>query len=220
MKRFFALTLFLGLFLAVGAAGINAQRPRDPWVFHIVLDDKPNAVVAALHPQLWIAYDTWTASLYKAWNGDVNFQGAVYTGSHGPQPTSRGVPYYTEGAGPAWRVRWRGREIYPDPQWRGYRFENNLVVFQIEIRLEDGSLIRIDEIPEAVVESGSLGLVRFFRVVQAPPDAEISVALPVGALNYRHEVLGSIEQSGGVDWLVLQHERPTVITTYFDEAGD
>jgi hypothetical protein len=82
-----------------------ADRPRDPWVFRCVLDKNPRMVVIALHEHLWVAYDTTTCSLYKAWDGDVKFQGAVYDDIHGPQPETRGEVYDIKNFQMALRLR-------------------------------------------------------------------------------------------------------------------
>ena len=73
----------------------DIKRPREVWVFRSVLDEKPRMATAALDDNLWVSYDTQTATLYKAWSGGVSFDGAVYTTNHGPQPTSTGYAYFS-----------------------------------------------------------------------------------------------------------------------------
>ncbi|MBK7010171.1 MAG: hypothetical protein IPH36_16820 [Saprospiraceae bacterium] len=64
-----------------------------PWVFRSVLDWKPRVITMALHKDLWVAYSTENAALYKAWKGIVYFDGPVSTHAHGPQPISIGDGY-------------------------------------------------------------------------------------------------------------------------------
>ncbi len=45
------------------------ERPRDPWVFRSVLDERPRMITMALHKNMWSAYDTQKCGLYKAWQG-------------------------------------------------------------------------------------------------------------------------------------------------------
>ena len=71
----------------------DTTRPHDPWVFRSVLDWKPRVITMALHKDLWIAYSTENAALYKVWKGTVYFDGPVYTHAHGPQPISIGDAY-------------------------------------------------------------------------------------------------------------------------------
>ena len=66
----------------------NYDRPQDPWVFRSVLDSIPRIATVGLHDDMWVAYNTANCSVYKAWKGSVNFDGAVYTTVHGPQPSS------------------------------------------------------------------------------------------------------------------------------------
>jgi len=66
------------------------ERPYSPWVFRSVLDEQPRMITLALHDEVWAAYNTQDAALYKVWSGNVNFDGAVYTTAHGPQPVSIG----------------------------------------------------------------------------------------------------------------------------------
>ncbi|MBV6646936.1 MAG: hypothetical protein KI790_15875, partial [Cyclobacteriaceae bacterium] len=81
--------LFAGLLLVTACDNTQEKsRPLDVWVFRSVLDKQPRVVTAALHENLWVAYDTEQGLLHKAWKGGVNFDGAVYTTVHGPQPTS------------------------------------------------------------------------------------------------------------------------------------
>jgi cytochrome c len=69
-------------------------RPREAWVLRSVLDSKPRILSIALHNNLWLAYNTKTASLYKAWSGKINFNGPVYTSSHGHNPFQRVLPIW------------------------------------------------------------------------------------------------------------------------------
>ncbi|MFT5167349.1 MAG: cytochrome c, partial [Saprospiraceae bacterium] len=102
MKTFLKITSLLFLSILFLPACENSdetakentvQRPSNPWVFRSVLDIKPRMVTFALHDNLWAAYSTQTGALYKAWKGYVEFDGAVYTTAHGPQPTSVGDAY-------------------------------------------------------------------------------------------------------------------------------
>ena len=73
---------------SIADPSIGQNRPMEPWVFRSVLDKKPRMLTLAMNKDLFIAYDTKRGSLYKAWKGDVDLDGAVYTTYHGPQPTS------------------------------------------------------------------------------------------------------------------------------------
>jgi cytochrome c len=176
-------------------------RPHDPWVFRSVLDERPRIVTIALNDDMWIAYDTTTCSLYRAWKGGVEFEGAVFTSEHGPQPRTQG-PLYVEGydlakGGSVWDVTYqRGPEMLREPVravWRGYRVDGrSKVTLLYDISLPDGGTVRVEESPEFVrpmdrfneeqienigVPSTHPGLVRVFHVID-PPDGHEKKSRP------------------------------------------
>ena len=61
------------------------ERPHSPYVFRSVLDKNPRMVTFAMSDEMWAAYSTIDCGLYKAWQGNVNFDGTVYNTTHGPQ---------------------------------------------------------------------------------------------------------------------------------------
>ena len=77
---------------SAGAEEKEAERPNPMRVFRSVLDERARMITVPLHDDMWLAYDATDCALYKAWTGDVKFDGAVYTTVHGPQPTARGAP--------------------------------------------------------------------------------------------------------------------------------
>src|SRR5689334_22309546 len=89
--------------LAAATTSCNSKKeikhPHDPWVFRSVLDSKARMVTAALHENLYVAYDAQKCQLYKAWKGGVIFDGAVYTTHHGPQPSTKGYAYFVDPEG-------------------------------------------------------------------------------------------------------------------------
>jgi cytochrome c len=94
--RSVAVFLLLTSFLTGCNSKKHEKRPRDPWVFRSVLDNKARMVTAALHEDMYVAYDAQKCQLYKAWKGGVVFDGAVYTTHHGPQPSTKGYAYYVQ----------------------------------------------------------------------------------------------------------------------------
>ncbi|MBK8547400.1 MAG: DUF1080 domain-containing protein [Saprospiraceae bacterium] len=93
MLRYFWVCI---VFMVVGcnkSDQAGSQRPVENWVFRSVLDLQPRILTIALHNNLWVAYHTKTGAMYKAWKGNVMFDGPVYTTAHGPQPISIGDSY-------------------------------------------------------------------------------------------------------------------------------
>ena len=152
------------LLIAVSCGSPSVERPLDPWVYRSVLDQRARMISIALHEDLWSAYDTQVCGLYKAWKGGVNFDGAVYTTKHGPQPTSIGADYILDPlAGPVWSLVTNGSaaEVYPD--YKGHRFQQNQVALQYQIRQGDKT-ITIKETPEYAHNQRYIGLIRTFEV--------------------------------------------------------
>ena len=139
--------LFL-LFLFIQLTGVSCNnkssnpeinRPTENWVFRSVLDKKSRIATVALNKNMWLAYNTQTATLYKAWKGGVDFDGAVYTTRHGPQPTSLGYAYYAHNE--AWVLFDNEKEIKPKVQYKGHRFENGEVIFKFLLETPDNKKI-------------------------------------------------------------------------------
>ncbi len=150
------------------------ERPHNPWVFRSVLDSIPRIVTAALHDDLYVAYQTQTGAIYKAWKGGVNFDGAVYTTAHGPQPSSLGDGWFVGKYDQPWKVMIEEKEISPMVQYRGHRFKDGHVVFSLELTMPNGDVINVTEQPEhAANNSGLTGLERVFTTTNVPEGAKV-----------------------------------------------
>lgn len=150
------------------------QRAHDPWVFRSVLDAKARMLTIALHDDLWVAYSASNGALYKVWRGGVNFDGAVYTTVHGPQPSSLGDSYFENQFDPAWKILKESQEIEAKIQYRGHRFDKGQVHINYELQLEDGTSIKIKETPEYVVNTTKqVGFQRVFETDGVPSDVKL-----------------------------------------------
>ncbi len=107
------------------------ERPRKAWALRSVLDSRPRILSIALNDKLWIAYNTKTASLYKAWIGKIEFGGPVYTSSHGPQPISIGTTYMEEPDDNPWRIQADGKEITPEISYKGHTILDNQISYKV-----------------------------------------------------------------------------------------
>ena len=171
-KRFLAFemyrhTVLLGLWVLIvsSCSGPSSpERPRDPWVYRSVLDERPRMITIALHENLWSAYDARQCGLYKAWQGGVIFDGAVYTTKHGPQPTTFGTPYLVDSLGSSlWAVSTEGISQVVTPDYKGHYFQDNQVTLNYLIEYQDEQ-IQIGETPEYYQSDGYPGLSRTFEV--------------------------------------------------------
>ncbi len=137
------------------------QRTGDVWVFRSVLDQQPRMLTIGLNEALWVGYNTQTAQLYKAWKGGVKFDGAVYTTSHGPQPTSDGYAYFTNDSS-SWVLR---GEIDQElkVKYRGHKFIEGQIVIMYDL-IGGSKVINVEEIPEYIQRGKQTGISRDFKV--------------------------------------------------------
>lgn len=179
MKKFLFFAIILLLVQACGERNKDTiERPREAWVFRSVLDEKPRMVTVALSDDLWVAYDTRDASLYKIWKGGVNFNGAVYTTVHGPQPTSLGYAYFEKTENDKKWIVEKGDDKYaPEVNYKGHSVKNNKATFKYDLLLKDGGKVSIEESPEYIKRGRQNGLSRVFKISGAP--AGVKVGYPV-----------------------------------------
>ena len=159
------------------------ERPRQAWVLRSVLDAKPRILSIALHDKLWIAYNTKTAGLYKAWIGSINFGGPVYTSSHGPQPVSSGTTYMEEPDENPWRIQADGRQITPEVSYKGHKILDNRVTIKYELAF-NGKKITVEETPEYFGSGNDkAGFERIFTVSDVPAGVELSLNMHLNSMS-------------------------------------
>ncbi|NNL90981.1 MAG: DUF1080 domain-containing protein [Saprospiraceae bacterium] len=146
------------------------DRPIDPWVFRSVLDQNPRMITAALNKDLYVSYFTQTGSLYKAWKGIVNFEGAVFDGAHGPQPTSVGDAYLIQEKDfPTWQVFKDSNQVDFKYNYLGHRFNDGDFELMHSFILDDNSQITVNEkVSYEKSESGTILFIRTYNVNDLP----------------------------------------------------
>ena len=76
----FTLTTMLTLLFIVCKKRLcRNQRPMEPWAFRSVLDKNPEYFTLALNKDCYVAYDLARCTIYKAWKGRCDLEGAAYT---------------------------------------------------------------------------------------------------------------------------------------------
>ncbi len=117
-----------------------------PFVFRSVLDGKPRMLSIGLSPDKFIAYSTVDGSMYKAWKGLINMDGAVFTGAHGPQPTTVGDMYVVNKHDQPWTLMKEGKMQASSYQYRGHKFVDGAAVLMHSLQ-EQGTqnIFHIDE---------------------------------------------------------------------------
>ena len=210
---------------------VETERPHEPWVFRSVMDAKARMVTIALHDNLRASYSAETGALYKVWKGSVNFDGAVYTTVHGPQPASLGNTWFENTHKTPFSVQKDGKSLAVKLQYKGHRFENGQVSLNYELELEDGTKISVSERPEYVTkEGGQVGFERRFTTANVPSGMNVLFNTNVGSISLKNSVvtdgewtianekeheafkLKGIELDGA---LILKANDNTTFTTYF-----
>ena len=150
------------------------DRANSPWVFRSVLDAQPRMLSIGLDDNLWVAYSAQTGALYKAWSGGVNFDGAVYTTLHGPQPSTLGKGWMENPYENPWLITVNGQEEQPKIQYKGHRFENEQIWVNYNLILSSGAIISINERPEYKSnEYGQTAFERTFKCSNVPEKTTI-----------------------------------------------
>lgn len=172
------------LWIACALAAACREEPRalaitrghDPWMIRATLDGKPRVLILALHADLWVAYDTARAALFRVTQEPINFDGAVYNTHHGPQPTTQGAPALTSNFAEPWHVITRGRDLRPQVSYRGHREDAGHAVLRYTLALDADTPARI-EVEERVevilTNQGSPQLERVFSVRGVPADTAV-----------------------------------------------
>ena len=160
----------------------TVQRPANPWVFRSVLDIKPRMITFALNDNLWAAYSTQNGALYKAWKGYVEFDGAVYTTAHGPQPTSVGDAYIIGQHESPWVIIENGKEVKPAFQYKGHRYTDGHAQLMYELSW-NGKKATVTEQPEYFeVGEGLTGFERIFTTSSVPDGTQIALMANVSSV--------------------------------------
>jgi cytochrome c len=147
------------------------ERPHSPYVFRSVLDKNPRIITFALSDEIWAAYKISDCSLYKAWQGNVNFEGPVYNTVHGPQPTTIGNAYMENNVTQVWSLTdANGSDLKATIEYKGHRFIADGAEMMFEMNAPGlEKPILITEQPEASLsDSGQPVFERTFHTQNVP----------------------------------------------------
>ncbi|MEM9819616.1 MAG: family 16 glycoside hydrolase [Bacteroidota bacterium] len=219
MKYFKLLTLFaIVLFFSCTndtEESVDIDRPYSPWIFRSVLDVQPRMLTMALHDELWVAYHTETGALYKAWKGFVEFDGAVYTTAHGPQPLSVGDAYLVNQFKTPWYVIQDGKEIPAKVQFKGHRYHRGHGELNYELSWGDQQKAKVTERPEYQNSEGGLTIFeRLFTTAEVPEGVQIGLRTNVSSIALKNQI-----QTDGNFELTQEKERKKGKVSALDISG-
>jgi len=184
ITRILPLFLFFLVFSCQNEENVapEMERPHSPWVFRSVMDSMPRMVTLALHDDLWASYHTMTGALYKTWKGGVNFDGAVYTTAHGPQPSSLGNGWTENQFNQPWSIIKNGKETTATVQYRGHEFKNGHAVLRYELTVGKDK-IEVTERPEYVQnDKEQVGFERTFTTKNVPEGVQVLLNTNVNSI--------------------------------------
>ncbi|SER42627.1 PA14 domain-containing protein [Neolewinella agarilytica] len=210
------------------------ERALSPWVFRSVLDDQPRMLTAALHKDLFVAYSAETGALYKAWKGDVDLDGAVYTTAHGPQPEAIGKVWLKDTMAQHWLLYQQGNmsPVRPDVQYLGHEIKDGQLYIKSKLMATDGSFnVTVTERPEVILrENGLMGLERTFFVEGVPENSSLALRCVIDGIptsksistNARFEVMeqqdvrtSNLRALSIYGVLTMATDQPTYLRTHF-----
>lgn len=160
--------------------GEPIERP-DNWVLRSNLDSRIRMISIGLNNELWVAYNTQTASLYKAWKGGVLLEGAVFDKGDG-QPVSTGNTYMEEADGIPWVLLVNGSEVTPKVQYRGHTILNNKISLKYELHYNN-QVIKIEEQPEYTKNADKVGFIRSFKVSGVPKGTQVGLKMHLSSID-------------------------------------
>ncbi|MDQ2077089.1 family 16 glycoside hydrolase [Marinimicrobium sp. ABcell2] len=158
----------------------SAELQGPTRAFRSVLDGRPRTLTVRLDDDIFLAYDTQAGYLFKAWQGDLVLEGAVFDQRHGPQPRAEGASFFINEPG-AWRIRGGGAA---QVRYRGHRLEDEQVV--LLYRAEGtGWQANIEERPSAERRAPGVELRRAFSVEGLPDGATVSLTQMAAPAEHR-----------------------------------
>lgn len=188
LKNFFLLSLCLLILSCsedTSTTEIQKERPHSPFVFRSVLDQNPRMVTFALSDEIWAAYRIGDCSLYKAWQGNVNFVGPVYNTQHGPQPTSIGNAYMENTVEKVWTLKdANGGDLNATIDYKGHKMVGSGAAMMFEMNapgLEQP--IAITEQPEASISDANQPIFeRTFTTENVPEGYTVNFAFNTNSI--------------------------------------
>ena len=212
-------------------SSISFTDSNQPWIFRSVMDLQPRMITLSLAPDFLVSYNTETAAIYKAWKGYVDFDGAVYTTAHGPQPTSVGDAYFINEYKEPWYLVQNGKETIPNVQYRGHRIVDDQGELMYQLNYGNGKSIKVFERPiYHPSKTGLAGLQRIFTTENVPEGVQVGLKINVNSVAVKEQIkadgnlnlldekevkLGKYSGVSAVGKLLLNNNTTTTLTTPF-----
>jgi len=160
-----------------------AKRGHAPWVMRSNLDEKTRMLSFALAENIWVSYQTEQGSLYKLWQGELIFEGAVYNTQHGPQPFSTGAAYLLPENNSPWSLIINEKSLPAKVQYLGHFYLDNRNKAGMRYKLSAGEHFAIvTEMPDVINKGKQNAFIRQFQVEQISDGVTVTIEQPDNTL--------------------------------------
>lgn len=172
-----------------GRIEVNGKG-RHPWVMRGNLDGRVRTLKLSMAPEVWAAYDLQAASLYRVWEGDLLFEGAVYDYRHGPQPTSEGQWFLNNDQPVSWFLNVRGDDKPARIRYLGHDYTLGSEEVVIRYVVEAGrKQLEIHERPALAQRGNERVFLRRFDKFSGDADLEVGFIRADGSRQLVDEML-------------------------------
>lgn len=137
----------------------------------------------ALHDDLWVSFNTTTCAIGKVWKGHVNFEGAVFTTAHGPQPVTVGDAYFENTISQPWQILHGDSLLETRVIYGGHRLNKGHAELIYQFHTADLPALHVYEQVEYTSGSNAqTGLERIFSTENVPDGYRIRLHTNVNSI--------------------------------------
>jgi len=161
----------------------NIKKAGAPKVLRCVLNGNPRSLAIELSDKVAVGYDTWHGGIFTIWKPATPGQpfkldGAVYTGAHGPQPTSNGTTIF-ENKSPENGQRYHCSDSAAKLHYLGHKVgKNGVATLSFAFRDADGKQIALIE--DSSVAGKQNTLHRQLKVSGLADGMKVKIDFPTG----------------------------------------
>lgn len=158
---------------------IKTIQQNEIKVLRCVLNKHPRCLSISLQPKLSVAYDTWRGALCLAWKPTdpkhpLKLEGAVFTGAHGPQPTTQGTTIFE-----SFKPQYQCSDSSAKLTYLGHRIgDRGIVTLTFCFRSPSGENVATFEDSVTTTDKGGLTLYRRIQVTQLATGKNLTVSFP------------------------------------------
>jgi cytochrome c551/c552 len=228
---FLLLLVFNKTSLLSGKHGLPdfGNQEEKVWARRSVLDKIPRILSMRLHKNVYAAYNTESATIYKVWAGTINYDGSVYNGVHGFQPTSQGTTLLQENERDLWQIKTHGKTLKPLVSYKGHRLLNGEITLSYDLAFGSRHIL-IEEKPSIFTigrDTSVTGFQRKFKVIGGDNSTVVLLNSAKGVLksdsdfNVDGQTVTGVLQPGNRDFTVeIKSNATTILSWKFQIASE